>query len=351
MAGAHRAGLQTTGWTFAFLSPHSVRRGGVCLDELAIAIGENGFAITPILVEPIPPADLPPLPGHIQMLDFSAWREQGPLDGKRFAAWYAKPLETLKAILAEDRNARYTAEIAEVARRLTPPAATPAKHIHIAQQAEIARLTEGFVGRRWLLEQVEAWRRDPKRDPLLWLRADPGMGKSAFVAWLAATHRANVAALRICGYASEDRRDAGRIIRALVFQLARRLNDYRATLLRTVPADPKDLPANPDTLFESFVVAPLRAAIDGGRSADPFLIIVDGLDETVADGQSRITEILAGRARRAAQDFAEPGLGLLELPSGKRRSGGGGAASAAARLRKLLSHGLQFLTILVSRVT
>jgi hypothetical protein len=95
------AGLQTTGWTFAFLSPHAVRPDSVCRDEVAITLGESGWALTPVLVEALPPADFPALPTHVQMIDLSDWRNHGGLSSRTFNAWYAPKLNALAAILSD----------------------------------------------------------------------------------------------------------------------------------------------------------------------------------------------------------------------------------------------------------
>ena len=282
-------GLQDTGWSFAFLSPHAVKPGGVCRDEVAITLGETGWALTPVLVEAIPDKDFPVLPGHVQMHDLSAWRDQGDIGSPQFMAWYTPRLAALQAVLTDPRNAAYADEVATIKTRLAPP---------VAQDSEIARLTDGFVGREWLHDLVDGWRRDPDRARLLWLSANPGMGKSAFAAWLARMHRANVVALRLCSYASEDRNDPARVLRALAFQLARRLADYRHRLLATLPATADLLPANIDDLARLLLIAPLgpASAIDGGRAGDPFLVVVDGLDETVLGDASPLTRLLVALA-------------------------------------------------------
>jgi hypothetical protein len=104
----------------------------------------------------------------------------------------------------------------------------------------------------------------------------------------------------LCRYNLDDRTDPGRVIRTLAFQIATRVADYRHLLLgrlRMQAPDESDIARrNPAELFELLLVAPLRLAIDGGRRDDRYLVIIDGLDETVRDGESALADILAGQA-------------------------------------------------------
>jgi hypothetical protein len=66
-------GLVDTDWTLAFLSRHSTRDPGVCLEEWSIVLNVRAGNLATILVEPesevYPPVSL----SHIQWLDMSEW--------------------------------------------------------------------------------------------------------------------------------------------------------------------------------------------------------------------------------------------------------------------------------------
>ncbi len=62
-------GLKDCGWVLGFLSKHSVRDPGVCLDELAIALHEKGGAIATVLLEGEATASPPVSVSHVQWLD------------------------------------------------------------------------------------------------------------------------------------------------------------------------------------------------------------------------------------------------------------------------------------------
>src|SRR6516162_7511324 len=73
-------GLSDSDWTLSFLSKHSVREPGVCLDELAIALHVKGGNIATVLVESEEDVAPPVSVRHVQWLDMHDWqarREQG----------------------------------------------------------------------------------------------------------------------------------------------------------------------------------------------------------------------------------------------------------------------------------
>ena len=285
-------GLTESDWTVAILSKHSTRDPGVCLDELAIALNVKGATIATVLVEAEDMVGAPVTIGHIQWLDMHDWRKRRADDPAAFETWYAEKLKELRDLLASDRAQRFAGEIEALRRWLKP----------ISQDADIAPLVEGFVGREWLHEKLEAWRTKQSASRLFWLTGAPGSGKSAFAAHTAHFGRSNVIGLNLCRYILSDRSDPRRVLRTLAFQAATRLHDYRALLLdRLKIDDPKETEIENKTaaeLFDWLLVQRLRAGIDGDRRSDRFLIVIDGLDETIRDGRSELAEVLAEGASR-----------------------------------------------------
>ena len=281
-------GVKDSDSILGFLSKHSVRDPGVCLDELGIALHEKGGAIATVLLES--EAGVPVSVSHIQWLDMHDWAERQATGGTAFESWYRAKFNELLAVLTSETTQRFAGEIAELDRRLTP----------VSQAADIGVLVDGFIGREWLLVRVDEWRRSVKNSRLFWLSGGAGTGKSAFAAWLAHHGKVNVIGINLCRYNDDDRRDAGRVLRTLAFQVATRLTDYRRLLLdRLKNQDPDGEEVKrkgPAALFSWLLIEPLHRAIDGGRSENRFLIVIDGLDETVRDGRSELTEILRADA-------------------------------------------------------
>ena len=282
-------GLNEADWALAFLSRHSVRDPGVCLDEIAIALHEKHGAIATVLVESDEVVEPPVSVSHIQWLDMRDWAEREAKGGPEWEAWYKSRLDELLSLLRSPDVERFTGETEKLNDILRP----------VSQQAEIGRLVDGFVGREWLQREVEAWRHNAEKSRMLWISGQAGAGKSAFAAWLGHYGKINVIGLNLCFYNKNDAREVGQVIRTLAFQIARRLPDYRRRLLKAL--DRPDLERvwgkTAAALFAFLIVEPLRLCIDGGRRRDPFIVVIDGLDETIENGRSEFAEVLADGAR------------------------------------------------------
>ncbi|MFI4994240.1 MAG: tetratricopeptide repeat protein [Hyphomicrobiales bacterium] len=285
-------GLVDTDWTLGFLSKHSTRDPGVCLDELAIAMHVKGGTIATVLMESEAEVEPPVSVSRIQWLDLHDWTEREAEGGRVWEDWYHAKLNEILALLAHPATQRFAGEIKDLERCLKP----------VTQEVDIGVLVEGFVGRAWLHDKLEDWRRNAKGSRLFWLSGPAGTGKSAFAAWLAHRGRANVIGLNLCRYNLDDRRDAGRVIRTLAFQIATRLPDYRRLVLERLSnqdVDGSELARKgPAALFDWLLIEPLRHVIDGGRSDHRYLVVIDGLDETVRDGRSELAEVLREHAKK-----------------------------------------------------
>jgi tetratricopeptide (TPR) repeat protein len=311
-------GLQTSDWTLAFLSRHAMRDPGVCLDELAIATHVKGGAIATVLIEPLADARPPQIVSHLQWIDMSDWRAREQAGGPEWDAWFQARLDDIKRVLTSPAAQRFAAEIDQLDRLLHP----------VEQAADIPPLLDGFVGREWLLAEVNARRSGALASRLIWLTGGPGAGKSAFAAWLATYQRANIIALNLCDARLDARNQPTRVLRTLAFQLARAIPDYRGHLLDRLARlahrkgdDPLaelaalsaaefaqlqaalgDMP--PEELFQWLLAEPLFHCIDGGRMHDRYLVVLDGLDETLREHESPLAELIADRAPRLPEWLA-----------------------------------------------
>jgi hypothetical protein len=285
-------GLSDTDWVLAFLSRHSVRDPGVCLDEIGIALHAKGGAIATVLVENDAKVEPPISVSQIQWFDMRDWAERQAKGGPEWDSWYSNRRGEILALLANPDVQRFAGEIKELDGLLVP----------VSQQGDIGALVDGFVGRAWLQRQVDEWRQTAKDSRLLWISGSAGTGKSAFAAWLGHHGKVNVIALNLCAYNKEDRRDASRVLCTLAFQIATRLPVYRRLMLdrlKTQHPEGGELGRkSPAALFSFLLVEPLRLSIDGGQRGDRYLIVIDGLDETLRDGHSDLTEVLAAEAQK-----------------------------------------------------
>lgn len=275
-------GITETHSVLSFLSKHSTRDPGVCIDEIGIAIGVKGGNIQTILVESETQVKPPPSISHIQWLDMHDWKEHQK-DGND--TWYEEKFAEIVRVVESNEGRRFAGEIEELSTLLTPVKSD-------VRLAELIR--KPFVGREWMLDKIEAWRRAGGIDSrLFWIMGDPGVGKSAVAAHLAHYGKDKVIAAHFCEWNKPDSRSAKQVVRNIAFQLATRLPDYRKILL-TLPEIAQLKGKNAHDLFAYLLSEPLKVAIDGGR--ERYLVVIDALDEANENCCNPLVEMLAQNA-------------------------------------------------------
>lgn len=275
----------------SFLSKHSTRDPGVCLDEIRIAIGAKGGNIQSILVESEQEVKPPPSISHIQWLDMHDWQEHGKIGEAAWEQWYQEKLAEIIRVVESDESRKFAGEIRTLEEYLKPVVSD------FAADARIQNLLEKkLTGRAWLFEAVEKWRTAADRSSrIFWMMGLPGFGKSFFAAHLAHFYgRGTVVGVHFCAYDKPDHRSAPRIIRTLAFQLATRLPDYRKLLLTLPEIAELDRKQTAAELFDYLLANPLKLSITGGR--ERLLIVIDALDEAGGDGRNELVEMLARHA-------------------------------------------------------
>lgn len=280
-------GILKSNRVLSFLSKHSTRHPGVCLDEIAIAIGAKGGNIQTILVESEVEVQPPPSISHIQWLDMHDWKDRQALDEPAWKAWYQSKFAEIVEILESDEGRRFAGEIEELSKCLKP----------ISADARLSYLlNKPFVGREWLIDAIEDWRLDPEQDSrVFWIVGNPGVGKSSFAANLSHFGRDKVIAAHFCEWDKDDHRNAQRVVRSIAFQIAARLPDYRKLLL-TLPEIHGLDDKNPAELFDYLLSNPLQNVINGDR--ERYLIVIDALDEASEGGFNPLAEMLSRNAQR-----------------------------------------------------
>jgi hypothetical protein len=268
----------------SFLSKHSTRDPGVCLDEIAIAIGVKGGNIQTILLESETEVKPPPSISHIQWLDMQDWTARR--GSGAWEEWYQSKFAEIVRVVESEESRRFAGEIEALNHHLKP----------ISSDSRVAALLrKGFIGRTWLIDPIERWRIATDRTSrLFWITGDPGVGKSAFAAHLAHFGRDKVIAAQFVEWDKPDHRDARRVVRSLAFQLATRLPDYRKLLLTLPEIAELDRKNDPAELFTCLITNPLGLAIQGGR--ERYLIVIDALDEAGEGERNPLVEMLANNA-------------------------------------------------------
>lgn len=281
-------GIKNSQQVVACLSPHSTREGGVCLDELAIAVGvqgEYGGKVHSILLGPEKEVKPPATVGQNQWLDMSDWREKKAQGPDAYARWFQTKMQELFRVLESRENVTFNGEIQELRQRL---------NVYSDTSTQYALLKKPYVGRKWLEEEVEQWLDDPHGKKICLLSGVPAVGKSAFAVHY--THyNWRVAANLFCRSNMNTFNDPSMVLQTLAFQLACHLPDYRKNLLRTLPENKAALEKlTEDELFETLLGPNIANTVDGGQKT--MAIVVDGLDECGTPERNALARLLAKRA-------------------------------------------------------
>lgn len=261
-------GLLSSNGVVSFLSKHSVRVPGVCLDELRIALSSRFGNIKTVLLEGEKDVSPPSSISNIQWLDLSSWKSE--LENKlTWDTWYQKKIEQLCAILDKDEFSTFTGEVEKIQKLLSVCTSDSKEQILIRKQ---------FIGRKWLRDKVEEWRSDPQSSPMFILLGSPGIGKSAFAA-NELHYNPNVLCGIFCEWDKDSQKDAKNLLKTLAFKLSSKLPDYRRMLLKKFECRGEDfiIRLTAREIFEQLIIQPLNELIDGKR--DIKFIIIDGLDE------------------------------------------------------------------------
>ena len=264
-----RDAIDESAAVLAVLSPHAVRAGGVCYNEYIHAKYFAGKPIVPLLaVRCTPPFVL----NDLHYLDFT--------DPAKHAGELPRLIEHLNDAIRTRRSKARTGFLDEV------------PTFNFAFQM---RKREGFVGREWLFRLVNDWRREATGKRAAVITGEPGIGKSAIVAELAArSPEFGIVAVHFADAAYSDLLDAGGFVQSVARQLAAVFPDYAVlaaepgTLLKL-----KNAPTQPAEALRDGVLMPLSKLKppDGG----PYLILVDSMDEALTtSGAATIPDLLSG---------------------------------------------------------
>jgi WD40 repeat protein len=283
-------GLRSTQVVIALLSPHAVRRStnpdnpdnvdSVCLDELTFA----RFATPPTPIVPVMAIACEP-PFTVFRLDY---------------------IEMTRWSQSEDEYRRGFERLTQGIEAAVKGQPLPFRRwyhclpvLDFAPQLHDKR--QGFVGRQWLLDDIDAWRVAHQERALL-ITGDPGIGKSAFVAEM--IHRdpgGRVLAYHICRADDPETLRPSTFIMSLTGMMAGRLPAF-ADLLEATRFqelfDPRSVSERPSHVFDQGLISALHqlhAPPDGSR-----YLLIDALDEalTLGVGQLNIVSLLSTRLER-----------------------------------------------------
>lgn len=296
-------GIDASELTLAFITHHAMRDPGVCRNEIAIAMNRFG-RVNLVLLESGAESGIPVIATDRQWADLSQWRDvrDGKVIGVDWERWYQEKLINL--IERIEGEATTFADEMGVLRQVLSPSSF---------ESRITQHLPGFVGREWVFDAYREWLGKPD-SRLFWIKAGPGVGKSAIAANLVARERSAIVASWFCDAKSIELKNPDHAVRSLAFQLALRWEDYRVRLLRQLElganateemqtgARRKLGRKNTQDLFRVLVAEPLNGLI---WREHKLVIVVDALDEASdGEGNNRITELIAMELERLPEWIA-----------------------------------------------
>ena len=220
-------GIERSSGVLSMLSRDAVKPGGVCLDELSIAVGVSGGNIRTLLLE----QDVTPPPTIMsrQWLDLTEWQkfrnlgveDESLLENPEFVKWFKEKIRLLIEMLETRENREFEGQITAIKKAL------PA--LFFATSRQMFLLKEYYVERTWLCEKVENWLDDPDGESVCIIYGDPGIGKSAFSAHYA-HYNGRVATAIFCEKGQNVLNSPEAVVQTLAYLLACRIADYREYL-------------------------------------------------------------------------------------------------------------------------
>ncbi len=276
-------GILNSQVVLSFLSKYSLREGGVCLNELAIAVGCNRNAIKTCLMEKDAITLIPSTINGIEYIDMTSWNH---LDGNAFEEWYKGVFDELCHNVESTILMRQDPILKELEIRLRPS---------VIFDNRFYELRRGFTSRKWLSNQVTSWINNPD-DRMLLLTAYPGGGKSAFCAHYFHLHP-YIACLSMCEQSMEGIDETPQILKNIAYQLSQTSITYRNNLLWTL----NNTYNNIDTcelinLFNILICIPFQLEIDGNHP--PMIIVIDGVDFLDNEERNNLIELFSNNINK-----------------------------------------------------
>lgn len=257
------------------MTPHSVRRpDGFCLNELSRAVLSNIKIIPVMLVQCEPPLSI----CRIQWLDM---QDCVPLDQRE--ARYKLKFGTLLDSIERDRLdvEGFHSILLGVLRPLS-------------FDADVRYNLDRFVGRTWVIEEIDRWLADDDARRLFWITGSPGIGKTALSAWLCA-NRPEVIAFHFCRHDNVQKIDPRRCIMSIAYQLSTQLQIYEDRLRHINLDEIKDMDAQ--SLMDLLIIQPLSSNYPRPEGAQ--VILIDALDEATANGKNELASFIAAGFEKA----------------------------------------------------
>ena len=301
-------GIRESQTVIAGLSEYFLRKGGVCSEEMGIALAIKSNRIFTIYLEK--KEELGKIPSSLtrrQWVDLSDWEKYKEND-KDLDKWLEKEIQPIIDKIESKDNKEFSGQINTIRHALRIP--------EIGSTKADAYLIKKYTSRDNLDEKVNEWLEDENGKKIAVVYGKPATGKSHYAAEKCHTDY-HVAASFFCEYNKENFSTSKSLIRDLALQLACQIPDYRTALLHQLEsiAVPKKkinqmgLEENVDDgqihiredyteaeEFDYLIVRPLYICIDGDMENQ--MILIDALDEAGKVERNKLLDIIKNHLSR-----------------------------------------------------
>lgn len=262
----------------AFLSKHALRKNGVCLDELAIAVGCNKNIIRTCLMEEEAIPLIPSTINGVEYIDMTNWER---LEKEEFEKWYKDKFKELCQNIESAVLLRQDPMLKELEFRLHPSTIF---------ESHLYELRKSFTPREWLSTLITDWVNHAVNRVML-LTAYPGGGKSAFCAHYFHLHPF-AACLTMCEQSIEGVDETSQILKNIAYQLSQTSIAFRKNLLWTLNNVGRNIDSyDLQELFNILICTPFQLEINGNHP--PMIIVIDGVDFLDKEERNHLTELIS----------------------------------------------------------
>ena len=142
--------------------------------------------------------------------------------------------------------------------------------------------------REWLFKQMDGWFADEESRVMI-LTAGPGIGKSVFAGKVCQVYKetGKLAACHFCKFNDSNLRNPLKMLQSLASQMCTSINGFKEKLVEKLKR-----PHEVNTITDAFRVY-LNEPLQELETSQPMLIVIDGLDESEANGRSELLDLIA----------------------------------------------------------
>ena len=301
-------GIRESQTVIAGLSHDFLKEGGVCSEEMGIALAIKSNRIFTIYLDK--KEDLKKIPSTMtrsQYINLSDWKEYID-DDQAFDQWFKKEFQPIIDGIESKDNQEFSGQINRLRHTLRIP--------EIGSNKVNSYLIKKYTKRPWIDEKLEKWRANPQGEKIAVIYGKQGTGKSHYAAIKCHTDY-HIAANFFCEYNKENFSTNKSLIRDLAFQLACQIPDYRTALLyqlESIAITKKKINKfgfeeivddgqiyiredySEEEEFDNLIVRPFSISIDG--KMETHLILIDALDEAGKEERSRLIDIIVNHLDR-----------------------------------------------------